>query len=175
MNISERIKYLRKEELKMTREAFAERLGTNASTIANIEYDRLKKPEQKEPLYRLICKEFKVSYIWLTEGMEPMYEELDSDSMSQIDDIMAGENEFAKNLFKEFAKLDEDEWKLLEKLIKTCHAGSCNEIFLRQQLQYSIGEHCFCFCSVKCFADNICGRKQPLYIIFIGHTDSVCL
>ena len=117
MNIPKRIKYLRKEKLKMTREVFAERLGTNASTIANIEFDRLKRPEQKEPLYKLICKEFGISYLWLTEGIEPMEESLDSNSMSRIDDIMTGENEFAKNLFKEFAKLDKEEWELLEKII----------------------------------------------------------
>ena len=38
--------------------------------------------------------------------------------MARIDDIMTGENEFAKNLFREFAKLDDAEWKMLEKLIK---------------------------------------------------------
>lgn len=67
---------------------------------------------------KAICHNFNISYLWLTEGIEPKYSNADADSKNQIDDIMAGENEFAKNLFKEFAKLDEDEWKLLEKLIK---------------------------------------------------------
>ncbi len=65
-----------------------------------------------------ICRAFGISYLWLTEGIEPMQESLDSDSMARIDDIMVGENEFAKNLFREFAKLDDSEWKMLEKLIK---------------------------------------------------------
>lgn len=65
-----------------------------------------------------ICKEFGISYLWLTEGIEPMYEEFDVYSMARIDDIMTGENEFAKNLFREFAKLDKSEWETLEKLIK---------------------------------------------------------
>ena len=47
-----------------------------------------------------------------------MYEEFDVYSMARIDDIMTGENEFAKNLFREFAKLDKSEWETLEKLIK---------------------------------------------------------
>ena len=34
-----------------------------------------------------------------------------------IDNIMCGENEFHKNLFKTFAKLDENELKTLEKII----------------------------------------------------------
>lgn len=71
-----------------------------------------------ESAIRDICRVFGISYLWITEGIEPMKESLDTDSMTRIDDIMTGENTFAKNLFKEFAKLDRDEWKLLEKLIK---------------------------------------------------------
>lgn len=118
LEIYERIIKLRKENLHLSRREFGERLGVAESVIVNIEYNRLKKPEQKEPLYRLICKEFKISYKWLTEGIEPMEAQIDSDSMNRIDDIMAGENEFAKNLFKEFSKLDENEWNLLEGIIK---------------------------------------------------------
>lgn len=119
MEIHERIAYLRKEKLHMSRREFGEKLGVTESVIVNIEYNRLQRPDQKEPLYRLICKEFNISYVWLTEGIEPMYSELDSDSMARIDDIMNGENEFAKNLFRQFARLDDSEWKALEKLIKS--------------------------------------------------------
>lgn len=71
-----------------------------------------------ESVIRDTCRAFGISYLWLTEGIEPMKESLDTDSMARIDDIMTGENEFAKNLFREFAKLDDSEWKTLEKLIK---------------------------------------------------------
>lgn len=118
MEIYERISYLRKKQLNMSRREFGEKLGVSESVIVNIEYNRLQRPDQKEPLYKLICKEFGISYLWLTEGIEPMKESLDSDSMARIDNIMTGENEFAKNLFKEFAKLDDSEWRLLKKLIK---------------------------------------------------------
>ncbi len=118
MEIYERIAYLRKEELHMSRREFGEKLGVSESVIVNIEHNRLQRPDQKEPLYKLICKEFGISYIWLTDGIEPIYSELDSDSMARIDDIMTGENKFAKNLFKEFSKLSDSEWKSLENLIK---------------------------------------------------------
>ena len=118
MDIYERIALLRKKELHISRREFGEQLGVSESVIVNIEYNRLQRPDQKEPLYKLICKEFGISYLWLTKGIEPMYELADTDLMAQIDNIMTGENEFAKNLFKEFAKLDESEWKLLEKIIK---------------------------------------------------------
>ena len=71
-----------------------------------------------ESTIRDICRVFGISYLWLTEGVDPMKDSSDTDSMARIDDIMIGENEFAKNLFREFAKLDDSEWKALEKLIK---------------------------------------------------------
>jgi hypothetical protein len=40
----------------------------------------LSKPEQKEPLYKLICKEFHVNYDWLTNGVgEPFSYDLPED------------------------------------------------------------------------------------------------
>ncbi len=71
-----------------------------------------------ESAVRDICRAFGISYLWLTEGIEPMKQSLDTNSMARIDNIMTGENEFAKNLFREFSKLDNSEWKALEKLIK---------------------------------------------------------
>ncbi len=71
-----------------------------------------------ESAIRDICRTFGISYLWLTEGVEPMKESIDINAMSRIDEIMTGENEFAKNLFKEFAKLGDSEWELLERIIK---------------------------------------------------------
>ena len=68
MTIYERIRFLRKEKLGLTQAKFGEILGVNRSTINNIEGNYLVKPEQKEPLYRLICKEFGVDYRWLMTG-----------------------------------------------------------------------------------------------------------
>ena len=68
MDIFERIQYLRKKVLKMTQDKFGIALGVTRDTIANIEQNRLVKPEQKEPLYKLICKTFNVNYEWLING-----------------------------------------------------------------------------------------------------------
>ncbi|MBD5555167.1 MAG: helix-turn-helix transcriptional regulator [Roseburia sp.] len=67
---------------------------------------------------KAICRNFNISYLWLTQGIEPKEATENTDAMTRIDDIMAGENEFAKSLFKEFSKLDDNEWKLLEEIIK---------------------------------------------------------
>lgn len=118
MEIYERIRLLRKNHLHLSQEEFGARLGVSRSVIKNIEANALRRPEQKEPIYKLICKEFNVSYLWLTQGIEPMENESDYTSMAQIDDIMAGENETAKSIFKAFARLDEKEWALLARIIK---------------------------------------------------------
>lgn len=99
----------------MNQAQFGKKISISRSAVWKIENGENTPSEQT---IKLICKEFNISYIWLTEGIEPMYSELDTDSMARIDNIMTGENEFAKNLFKEFAKLDVSEWKALEKLIK---------------------------------------------------------
>lgn len=109
----ERIRKVRKEA-GLTQEQFAQKLGLSRNHIAQVETG---KGTASERTLRDICKEFNINYKWLTKGIEPMYEELDVSSMARIDAIMAGENDFAKNLFREFAKLDENEWKTLENLI----------------------------------------------------------
>ncbi len=115
ISTGERIKYLRKEVLQKTQKDFGFQIGLKPNSVSDIESGKNNPTEQT---IRAICREFNVNYLWLTEGIEPIYEELDTDSMARIDDIMTGENEFAKNLFKEFAKLDKKEWELLETLIK---------------------------------------------------------
>lgn len=100
MEIHERIKKIR-TELKLSQEKFGERIGVSRDVINNIERNRLARPEQKEPLYLLICKEFNVNYLWLTEG---------------IGDPKAG---MADNLFDDIKveyNLSDDDTELLEEI-----------------------------------------------------------
>ena len=62
-----RIEAIRKEN-KLSRREFAERLGCPEGEIVNVEYNRLKKPEQKESLYRSIAAELGVSLDWIKTG-----------------------------------------------------------------------------------------------------------
>ena len=73
METHERIKYFRKEVKKLSQEKFGEELGVSRDVINNIESNRLKMPEQKEPLYRLISEKFGVSLSWLKCESEDMY------------------------------------------------------------------------------------------------------
>lgn len=109
-----RIKKIR-TDANLNQTEFAERIALSRSAICKIESGENNPSEQT---LKLICKEFNVRYPWLTNGIEPVYEQEDNSSMARIDAIMTGENEFAKNLFKEFSKLDKSEWELLERIIK---------------------------------------------------------
>lgn len=57
----------------LSRRAFAERLGCQQIEIENIEYNKLKKPEQKESLYRNIATTFGASLDWIKTGEGDMY------------------------------------------------------------------------------------------------------
>ena len=117
METQERIRSLRKNHLKMSMKTFGERLGVSRDTINNIENNRLANPEKKLSLYKLICKEFGISEEWLLEGKGDMYANQDGEIDSVIDQIMNGENEFAKNVFKTFAAFDQSDWEALEHMI----------------------------------------------------------
>ncbi len=117
LNIGERIEILRKD-LSMSRRVFGERLGVSESVIVNIEYDRLKRPDQKESLYKLICKEFNVNEEWLRTGNGEMFVPLTRNQLITdfATDLIMEDNTFKKRLVEALAKLDESEWEVLEKL-----------------------------------------------------------
>lgn len=117
LNIGERIEILRKD-LSMSRRVFGERLGVSESVIVNIEYDRLKRPDQKETLYKLICKEFNVNEEWLRSGEGEMFVPLTKNQLITefAADLVMEDNTFKKRLFEALAKLNESEWEVLEKL-----------------------------------------------------------
>ena len=60
-------------EQGMTRKDFSAHLGCQEVEIANIEYNKLKKPEQKESLYRNIAATFGVSLDWIKTGEGDMH------------------------------------------------------------------------------------------------------
>lgn len=120
LNIGERIEILRKD-LSMSRRVFGERLGVSESVIVNIEYDRLKRPDQKKSLYKLICKEFNVNEEWLRTGNGEMFIQLTRDQLITdfAADLIMENDTFKKRLVEALAKLDESELDVLEKLAES--------------------------------------------------------
>lgn len=114
MTQGERVKEVRKE-LGLTLEKFGQKIGMKKNSVSQIENGKNALTEQAT---KAICREYHVDYIWLTTGDGEMFVENDDDVVEMIDRIMVGENEFHKNLFKTFARLDESELLALESIMK---------------------------------------------------------
>lgn len=118
MEIYERIRVLRKKHLNLTQTEFGERLGVNRSAINNIEGNRLAKPEQKEPLYRLICKTFNVNYQWLTTGQGSMYIETKETFLEKLSDEY-GLSDTARKIIEWYLNHDEEHRRILDGFINS--------------------------------------------------------
>lgn len=111
---NERLKKLRKT-LDLTQQEFADKIGIKRNTMAQYEIGR---NEPIDAVIISICREFNVSENWLRTGEGEMFNSSDDEYIAMIDRIMAGENEFAKNIFKTFAMFDEADWNALNKMIE---------------------------------------------------------
>ena len=121
MEIHERIRFVR-DDKNLSRKAFGEILGVSGDVINNIESNRLKKPEQKDPIYKLICEKFNVNEKWLKEGEEPMYLPIEDEEAAYVSDLLAGSaNELysiIKAIMRTYSELGEKEKKVLESFAK---------------------------------------------------------
>lgn len=121
MKISDRIKELRKS-LKLSQEEFGHVLGVSRDVIGNIEYDRLKRPEQKEPIYKLICQKFNVSEIWLRTGDGEMFLPDEDEEAAYVSDLLEeSENDFydlIKAIMKTYSESGEKEKAILKSFAK---------------------------------------------------------
>lgn len=108
-SIRERIKFLRKNELKMTQIEFGKRLGSAGSTVVGWEKGDRTPPEAT---IKLICNEFNVNYNWLVDGIGDVFIE---DDESTIEMLKRDYNlrDVEVRLIEEFLKLDENERDVL--------------------------------------------------------------
>lgn len=118
MEIYERIRILRKDNLHMSMAAFGKRLGVSLDVISNIEHNRLARPEQKMSLLKLICKEFSVNEEWLINGTGSMFVEPDTFNLHDF----AKEHNITKletEIVKTYLELDPDLRSTLVEHFKT--------------------------------------------------------
>lgn len=107
----ERIKYIRKE-LGLTLEKFGDRIGTKKSTMSAIENGRNSVTEQ---MIKSICREFHVSYAWLTNGDGDMFSNSDAILKDKVDQIMEGSSDLHKKILKSVLELNDDDLIYFEK------------------------------------------------------------
>nr|DAR71243.1 MAG TPA: helix-turn-helix domain protein [Caudoviricetes sp.] len=111
----ERMKELRKA-LKMTQQELADTLHIKRTNIGNYE-SGVSSPT--DSVIALICREFGVSEDWLRNGNGDMFIPMtrDEEIASFIGSVQADvDDTFKKRLISVLAKLDENEWDLLEKI-----------------------------------------------------------
>lgn len=119
MELYERIQFLRKMLLKMSRKDFAQRLGVSPNVIVNLEMNRLARPEQKEPIIRLISIEFGVNEKWLRQGIGEAFDEkeLDIDALVASDILENKEDEFYQ-IMKKIMKIYRTSRPAMQQYIK---------------------------------------------------------
>lgn len=93
-SIGKRVKEVRKRS-NLSQTKFAERLETNLNEIRNIELGRLREPNRKKPILKLICYEFNVSKEWLFFGEGNM-----KDDDSPFEKILKNEKDATENGLK---------------------------------------------------------------------------
>ena len=123
-----RVKELRKA-LGLSGEKFGEKIGLTRSAISDIERERNGLSDSN---VLAICREFNVNEEWLRFGTGEMFKDmtLDEEIISFIGDIQWDvSNTFKKRFVSAIAKLNEEEWKVLEKIITAC----ANEIEEKEQ------------------------------------------
>ena len=128
MEPHERVRYLRKEYLKMTQTEFGKHLGVSRSVINNIELNYLSRPEKKISLFKLISKEFGVNEDWLLYGKGEMLVDANNEYDLLIDRIIPKTNQFARNIFKTFARFEISDWQALEHMISLYNQINADDI-----------------------------------------------
>ncbi len=114
--MNERIKSLRKT-LQLSQDEFGSRLGVTGPGISKIESGHRNVTEQME---KAICREFHVDIHWLRTGEGEMFLDESEGIDAVLESVLGIEDDYAKRLFKAFAKLDKSEWAVLKKLMDSC-------------------------------------------------------
>ncbi len=114
MELHERIKHIRKEELKLTQDAFGNSLGVSRDVVNNWERGRV---DIKDYVLKLICKTFRVNYAWLSEEAgEPFVSVPDI----ILDDVAEeyGLDKEDRLLIEEYAKLPTDTRAAIKQMLR---------------------------------------------------------
>lgn len=120
MNISERIRFLRKEQLHLTQEALGEPLGLTRANIANIEAGRIAVTDR---VIISICKEFNVNEEWLRNEEGDLFKKPSDEVGYYVADLLDYEGEgnpfydIIIEMMKNYQELDEKSKVIIKEYI----------------------------------------------------------
>ena len=115
-----RNEYARRSGQRCSQKAFGKRIGIGQAAQSALEKGIRNVTNRNVDL---ICQEFNVNENWLRTGDGPIFQELSRDE--EIADFVAKilrpdyTNDFVKNFINILARLNEAEWKLLEKMLQS--------------------------------------------------------
>lgn len=118
MKTHERIKYLRKEVLRLTQQEFSEAINLSRSNMGNIEIGRIAVTDR---VISDICNRYSVNEEWLRTGKGDMFKPMTrSETISKFaGELMHEEDDsFKKRLIEAMASLTEEQWEVLESIAK---------------------------------------------------------
>ena len=124
MTISERIKQIRMNQPggKMSREAFAQKLGMTSAMVQNIEEAETRlKGGISESTLKLICATFNINPLWLSTGEGEMYRELQPEERFKafVEEHAPDESPYFKSLAVMAAKCWTDEqWEMFRNFVE---------------------------------------------------------
>ena len=125
MTAGERIKYLRKDVLKLTLEQFGERVGVKKSALSYLENGKSNLTDQ---MALSICREFNINEAWLRDGVGEMKKQTDDIFSEAVADMLMEDNPFydlIKNIVETYAELDPRSQEVIvqacDKLIENLH------------------------------------------------------
>lgn len=115
--MNERVKELRKT-LKLSGEAFGEKIGVKRAAVSKIEKGENSVTEQN---IRLICREFNVNEEWLRTGEGDMFKGYDDEVAESVEELLTEDTPFynvIKNIMITYKKLNPDSRAIIDDFIK---------------------------------------------------------
>ena len=114
-NVGDRIKILR-NQLELTQQEFADRLGVKRGTIANYELGR---NEPIDAVVTLICHEFNVDRVWLETGAGEPFRPVSRDEyIAEVLTRAITNNDSARDrLIRAFCQLPDEMYDEAEKIL----------------------------------------------------------
>lgn len=112
--MNERLKKLR-ETLNLSQEEFGKRIGSARNTIANYEIGR-RAPSNTVVLS--ICREFRVNYYWLTEGVGEMFIGTPQSVVDEIAEDYGLDNE-DKKIIEKYLELSPEQRKVIKNYLRS--------------------------------------------------------
>jgi transcriptional regulator with XRE-family HTH domain len=115
--MNDRLKKIRKE-LNLTQEEFAQKIDLSRSGFAGVEVGNAKLTDRN---IKKICKVFNVNEHWLRTGEGEMFNTVEEDKelLNFVINIMADKDEFIKKTFVTLARLNDEEWAVIKKIINS--------------------------------------------------------